>query len=90
MTLPLRADDLGNNVAGFAAARTEIEDRFAGMDVARRIAAAVVLFDNLVRNDFEQSFVITHRQTQTGFDFLGGVAIALQHRRFMSVGPLVR
>ena len=48
----LRADDLRHDVAGFAAPRSEIEDRFAGFDVARWIAATVILFADLVGNDF--------------------------------------
>ena len=53
MTLPLAPTICANNVASLAAARTEIENGLAGTNVTRRIAAAVVLFDDFVRDDFE-------------------------------------
>ena len=57
------ADNLGNDVACLAAAGTQIENGFARMNIARRIAAAVVFFDDLLGDDFQQRFVVTHRQT---------------------------
>jgi hypothetical protein len=47
----LGSNDLGDDVASLAAARSEIEDRFTFMNIPRRIAAAVILFDDFVGDD---------------------------------------
>src|SRR3970282_1875616 len=52
--LALGADDLCTDVQGLAAARAEIENGFSFMDVPRRIAAAVILFKDLSRDNLQQ------------------------------------
>ena len=80
----LSAGDLRDDIAGFAAARSEIENGFACTNVARWIAAAVIFFDDLFGNDFEKRLVVAHRQAETSFDFRGSVAVTLQHGRFQA------
>src|SRR5688500_17142988 len=80
--LPLRADKLSDDIAGFATAGAEIQNRFACADIARWIAAAIVFVDDFLRNDFKQTLVVTHGQAKTLLDVLSGVAVTLQHRCF--------
>ena len=47
----LGADDLGDDVAGLAAAAAKVEHRFTAMNIAGRIAATIVLFNDLGRDN---------------------------------------
>src|SRR6516165_1911611 len=59
-----RAHDLRGNVTDFAATGAEIEYRVAWPDIRSRITAAVIPFQNLLRDHRQVTLVIIHRAAQ--------------------------
>ena len=61
---PLWPDQLRRQVTDLAAAAAEIEHDIARLHVTRRVAAAVIPGDNLLRQRRQQTGVIVHRTAQ--------------------------
>lgn len=78
--------DLGGDEADFASAAAEVEDGFAGADVTRGIAAAVILVDDLLGNDLEQLGIVLNGAAEGGFGRFGGGGVALLDGRFGAMG----
>jgi len=59
--LPLAADDLSGDETDFAGAAAEVEDGFAGAEMATGIAAAVVALDDFGWDGLEVLGVVINR-----------------------------
>src|SRR5712692_7600123 len=57
-----RADDLCGDIANLACSTPQVENAFSYPEILRRIPAAVVFFDNLLRQDGEITRIIDDRQ----------------------------
>src|SRR5882724_1042347 len=79
---PLGADDLRRDVADLAGARSEIEHRFSGREMAGRVAAAVVALENLRRNRLEVAGVVVDRATKRSLGSAGRSHVALEDFAF--------
>ncbi len=61
---PLGPDHLRGDEADLARAATEIEHRLSGLQVLRRVAAAVVALDHLGRDDLQVARVVVDRAAE--------------------------
>src|SRR5712692_848609 len=69
-------DDLRGDETNLARAAAQIEDRFARAQVLRRIAAAIIPFEDFGWDDVEEAAIVGDRAAER-FDFgLGGGAVA--------------
>ncbi len=73
-------DDLGGDEADLAGAAAEVEDRLAGLEVAARIATAVVPLQDLLWNHLEVPGVVVDRAAEVGHPLPGTLAVAVPNR----------
>ena len=76
------ANNLRSDVTDLAAAAAEVEHRLAGVDMLRRVAAAVVALDDFFGDDFEVLRIVIDRATKGRLGRLGRGAVAFSHRLF--------
>ena len=74
--------DLGRNKADLAPTAAQVEDGVALAHVARRVAAAVVAFEDRLRNRAKKAGLVVHRAAEHRFALFGRVAVALPNRLF--------
>ena len=75
-------DDLRGDETDFSGATAQVEHGLAGSEVTAGVAAAIVLLNDLVRDDFQKTLIVIHSATQGRFGGPGGDRITMFHGGF--------